>query len=44
MTACWFVDDSPRNVHAAAAIGLRAHRFVETAALRAWIDAQPGDR
>ena len=44
ISACWFVDDSPRNVQAAAEIGLRAHHFVGVAALRTWIDVQPSDR
>lgn len=37
----WFIDDSPRNVQAAAGVGLRAHDFVGVVALRAWIHAQP---
>lgn len=41
--ACWFVDDSLRNVQSAAAAGLRAHRFTGARALQAWIVAQPVD-
>jgi putative hydrolase of the HAD superfamily len=40
LSACWFVDDSPGNVRAAATTGLRAHHFVGAPALRAWIDGQ----
>jgi len=43
VSACWFVDDSARNVRAAADAGLRAHHFVGVAALEAWIDAQLPD-
>lgn len=38
MSACWFVDDSVRNVQFAADAGLRAHHFLGAAELRAWID------
>jgi FMN phosphatase YigB (HAD superfamily) len=32
---CLFVDDSPANVAAAAALGIASHRFTEAAGLRA---------
>jgi 2-haloacid dehalogenase len=34
---CLFVDDSPANVAAAAALGIAAHRFTEAAGLRAML-------
>jgi 2-haloacid dehalogenase len=36
---CLFVDDAPRNVAAAEACGLRAHRFTDAASLRAGLEA-----
>jgi putative hydrolase of the HAD superfamily len=38
-STCWFVDDSRRNVHAAADAGLRAHHFVDAAGLARWISS-----
>ncbi|MDX1511510.1 MAG: HAD-IA family hydrolase [Nitriliruptorales bacterium] len=35
--ATWFVDDRPHNVEAAAALGMRAHRFTTAEAVRAWL-------
>ena len=37
---CLFVDDAPKNVAAAAALGLHAHRFTDAPALRATLAAQ----
>lgn len=39
MSACWFVDDSRRNVQAAADAGLRAHHFVDAAKLARWVSS-----